>query len=93
MTSGFVTIENVNTGQSAKHDFYSKTPLCPGGAAWTVSSGSSPLADFGTLAFTNAGTAGPGGAYTPSNGPDSIIADMNQACTTVDGSSITIQYV
>ena len=93
LTSGFVTIENVNTGKSAKHDFHSKTPLCPGNAAWTVSSGSSPLADFGTLAFTNAKTTGSSGTHTPSNGPDSNIVDLNQTYTTVYGSSIIIKYV
>lgn len=100
--AGVATLENLSTGQKVSHTF-TNTPstLCETNAEWIVEdfeSGSSlvPLADFGTVTFTQASASGSGGTVTPKG---ATIIDIESSsgkvltdCST-SGNDLTCKYV
>ena len=99
-TFGEARIENLTNGNTVSESLTSSIPLCLQGAEWMVEdiALNLPLANFGTVAFTDA-VAGSilAGTYTPSGSNVSLIdmVENNQvvASTSASGSSVTIKYV
>lgn len=101
-TSGTAVIENTSTGQIVTKALTSTSPLCETNAEWIVEDYEEgdelvPLADFGTVVFTNAQASTVGGE---SVGPDgATIIDMvdqtgenTVATAEADSSSVTVTY-
>ncbi|KAG8221736.1 peptidase A4 family-domain-containing protein, partial [Butyriboletus roseoflavus] len=97
-TSGTVTIQNLSNGQVASKDLISSTPLCEQDVQWSVADygweSGIPLADFGTLTYTNAHATGENIWFSPFGGN---ITDMRQngtvlTNTTTGETSVTIKY-
>ncbi|KAF5383155.1 hypothetical protein D9615_004962 [Tricholomella constricta] len=100
LTSGTAVIHNLSTGQTVSKAISSTAHLCQANAEWIVEdfeSGGSlvPLADFGTVTFSNAhattssGTVGPAGA---------VIINMEQngqvlTSASTSSSGVTVQYI
>ena len=97
--SGTAKIENLTNGQTVSEDLTSNAALCLQDAEWIVEdltevSGLAPLANFGTVTFTNAEASGTG-TYTPSGAAISDIEQNGQVLTStsIDGSSVTIEHM
>ncbi|KAI0325216.1 acid proteinase [Cubamyces sp. BRFM 1775] len=99
-TSGTATLINESSGQRMSHTFSGQPALCQYSAEWVVEDFTSggkyvPLANFGTVTFTNLGaetadsTVGPAGAR---------VIDIRQNGTvytsaSVTSDSVTVKYV
>ena len=98
-TSGSVMVENLTRSQTVSQTLTSTTALCRQDAEWIVQNFAlnnvlTPLANFGTVTFTDAEAIGDE-IFTPS---DAIIVDIqqnDQILTSVSTSdySVTVQYV
>jgi len=91
-------VENLTNGNTTSKNLTGSTPLCGRNAEWIVSDPVNstlyfvPLADFGTVTFTNAVA----GNHTPSDPGVTLPYIKNNKTVTassVNGSSVTIQYV
>ena len=99
-TSGIATIENLTNGQSGSKQLNSTYRLCGRNAEWIIedfedgNGNMVPFANFDTVTFTDAMATGTG-TYTPNGAKIMDIEQNNQVLTSVsiDGSSLTIQYV
>lgn len=99
-TSGSVIIENNTTGKNATQSLTSTSPLCQTNAEWIVEDYEEggnlvPLADFGTVKFTDAYATTKSGFEAPAdanivtmvNGTGPALADA-----WTDSTSVTITY-
>ncbi|KAL1888813.1 hypothetical protein Sste5346_009291 [Sporothrix stenoceras] len=101
-TSGRVLVENLTTGQSVAHTFTDESsPLCQENADWIVEdffTGNSlkPMADFGTVTFTNCSVTQTSGKKLSVTG--STIINMKQNsnvmtdCSTSHGNTVSCTY-
>lgn len=101
-TSGSVLVENLTTGQSVAHTFSNESsPLCQENADWIVEdfvTGSSlkPMANFGTVTFTNCSVTQTSGNKLGVTG--STIINMQQNgkvmtdCSTSHGNTVSCTY-
>ncbi|KIH88803.1 aspergillopepsin [Sporothrix brasiliensis 5110] len=101
-TSGRVLVENLTTGQSVAHTFSGESsPLCQANAEWIVEdfmTGNSlkPMANFGTVTFTNCSVTQTSGTQLGVTG--STIINMQQNgnvmtnCSTSYGKTVSCTY-
>ncbi|KAJ8468948.1 hypothetical protein ONZ51_g9312 [Trametes cubensis] len=87
LTSGTATIINHSTDQEVSHTFSLQPPLCQENAEWIVEDFQEdgelvPLANWGTVTFTDASAGTPEGSFGP--GPSGNIINMEQ-----DGNVLT----
>jgi len=99
--AGTAVIENVTTGKTVTKSLTSSSALCLENAEWIVedfeeNGGLVPLADFGTIVYSDAvATTNTGATEGPSSG---IIIDIEQngkvlTSVSTSSSSVTIKYV
>lgn len=103
LVTGTATIDNLSTGQSVTHTFSEpglQLPLCEQNAEWIVEdflqNGSQvPLANFGTVTFSNATAIDNGKEVGPSGAQIFDIKQNGKILThsSDTANSITIQYV
>lgn len=101
-TSGRVLVENLTTGLSVSHTFSGESsPLCQENAEWIVEdflTGNSlkPLADFGTVTFTNCSVTQTTGTKLGVTG--ATVINMKQGgnvmtdCSTSHGNTVSCTY-
>ncbi|PIL36483.1 hypothetical protein GSI_00172 [Ganoderma sinense ZZ0214-1] len=101
-TGGTATITNKSTGQTVSHTFSNQPSLCEYDAEWIVEDftevgvGLAPFANFGKVTFTGpTATTNSGSSVGPLGATLLDIEQNGQVLTntSVDSSSVTVQYI
>ncbi|KAI0656094.1 acid proteinase [Cubamyces menziesii] len=101
LTTGIATIINHSTGQQVAHLFnLPEFPLCGQDAEWIVEDYEEngqlvPLANFGTVTFTDASAGTSSGAVGPANAEIILLEQNGVVLTAVSttASSVTVRYI